>query len=143
MRLAEVLGRYSNHTATGLSVRAVRDGASVGVRDEPWDAPRLVGTTRIRRLLARELDAMIADYEGGMGCVLLSRKYGIGENTVLARLKEAGVVIRSKGSLDPETVREMASLRAGGWTLNALADRYGTTRQTVAAYLRRAYVVLR
>lgn len=74
--MAEVLGRYSNLGAAGVSARAVLDAASAGVRDEPWEAPRLVGTTRVRRLLATELEALVSDYEGGMGCVLLSRKYG-------------------------------------------------------------------
>lgn len=57
---------------------------------------------------------------------------------MLARLKAAGVQVRPQGYLDPETLREMASLRAGGWTLRALGERYGVTRQTVAARLRNA-----
>lgn len=133
---AEVLGRYSNQGTSGVSARAVRYAASVGVRDEPWEAPSLVGTTRVRRVLATELDAMVADYRGGTGCVLLSRKYGIGESTVLARLKEAGVAVRPQGYIDPDALREMTSLRAEGWTLRALGERYGVTRQTVAARLR-------
>ena len=81
---------------------------------------------------------MIADYEGGLGCVLLSRKYGIAENTVLARLKSAGVNVRRQGCLDADIVEEMASLRADGWTLKALGEKYGVTRQTVAVRLRTA-----
>lgn len=129
-------GRYSNHAAAGVSASAVREAASVGVRDEPWKAPRLVGTTCVRRLLATELDAMVADYRGGMGCVLLSRKYGIAENTVLATLRGAGVDVRKQGYLSPGMLGEMASLRAEGWTLKALGEKYGVTRQTVAARLR-------
>jgi hypothetical protein len=93
--------------------------------------PRLVGTTRVRRVLATELDATIADNRGGMGCVLMSRKYGIGENTMLARLKEAGAGVRPQGSLDQDWLCETASLRAEGWTLTALGDRYGAIRLTV------------
>lgn len=51
---------------------------------------KLVGTTRVRQNLAADLDAMIAGYANGMGCVLLFRKYGIAESTVLARLKRLG-----------------------------------------------------
>lgn len=131
--MAEVLGRYSNQGAVGAGVSALRDRAAVETRPEPWDPPQLVGTTRVRRILAADLDAMIADYRGGLGCVLLSRKYGIAENTVLARLKEAGVVVRPQGYVDPEGIREMAELRAEGWTLRELGVRYGLTRQTVAA----------
>lgn len=98
----------------------------------------LVGATRVRRLLPIELNAIVADYGRGMGCVLLSRKYGIAENTVLARLKEAGVDIRPHGCPDPDALREMASLRAEGWTLNALGEKFGVTRKTVAARLRSA-----
>lgn len=134
--LAEVLGRYSNQAPVGVSVRAVTALSAADVRDQPWSPPKLVGTTRVRRILAIELDALIADYRGGMGCVLLSRKYGIAENTVLARLKEAGVDVRPQGYLDPDALREMASLRADGWTLKALGEKYGVTRQTVAVRLR-------
>ncbi|HSX68041.1 hypothetical protein [Nocardioides sp.] len=136
--MAEVLGRYSNQGAAGVSARTVRDVASVGIRDAPWEAPTLVGHTRVSRILAAEMDAIVADYRGGMGCVLLSRKYGIGENTVLARLKEAGVDVRPQGYLEPDTLLEMARLRSEGWTLAALGERYGITRQTVAARLKRS-----
>lgn len=88
--------------------------------------------------MATDLPAMIADYEAGMGCVRLARKYGLGENTVLARLKEAGVDVRAQGYLGPEALHEMAALREEGWTLKALGERYGVTRQTAAAKLRRA-----
>ncbi|MFT4008646.1 MAG: hypothetical protein QM655_01245 [Nocardioidaceae bacterium] len=134
--MAEVLGRYSNHGAVGAGIGALRDRAAAETRDEPWARPRLVGATRVRRILATDLDAMVADYAAGMGCVLLSRKYGIAENTVLARLKEAGIEVRPQGFVDPHALEEMSALRAEGWTLKALGQRYGITRQTVAARLR-------
>lgn len=133
--MAEVLGRYSNRSAAVAGARAVFDAALVGVRDEPWRAPMLVGTTRVRRLVATEMDAIVADYQRGIGCVLLSRKYGIGENTVLTRLKEAGVDVRHQGQPDPQAMAEMVALRADGWTLSSLGERYGVTRQTVARRL--------
>lgn len=135
--MAEVLGRYSNQGAVAASVSALRDRASAEVRDEPWTRPTLVGTTRVRLLLATDLESMIAAYQSGLGCVLLSRKYGIAENTVLERLKAAGVEIRPQGVLDADAVTEMTALRADGWTLRALGERYGMTRQTVAVHLRK------
>lgn len=84
---------------------------------------------------------MIADYVGGTGCVRLSRKYGIGENTVLSRLGEAGVDVHPQGYFAPDMLGEMASLRAEGWTLKALGEKYGVTRQTVAARLRSMFDV--
>ena len=133
-----MLGRYSNHGAVAASVSALRDRVSAEVRDEPWMPPRLVGTTRVRLLLAADLESIIADYRSGLGCVLLSRKYGIAENTVLDRLKAAGVEVRRHGFLDADALTEMTSLRADGWTLRALGERYGITRQTVAARIRGA-----
>jgi hypothetical protein len=131
-----VLGRYSNQGVIGAGVRTLRDRASTEVREQPWEPPKLVGTTRVRRLLAIELGRMIADYERGMGCVWLSRRYGVAENTVLTRLRAAGVTVRSQRLLDAASLEEMAALRADGWTLRALGEKYGVTRQTVAARLR-------
>lgn len=136
--MAEVLGRYSNQRSVGACARSLVMAASTQVRSEPCAPPKLVGTTRVRRLLAMDLDAITADYADGLGCVLLSRKYGIAENTVLARLKEAGVDVRPQAFLEADELEEMASLRADGWTLDALGERYGVTRQTVAARLRRS-----
>jgi len=113
----------------GAGARAVRDAALDDTRDEPWTAPTLVGTTRVRQLLATERDAMVADYSDGTGCVHLARKYGVAQNTVLVRLKQAGVQVRRQGDRDLEELREMATLRREGWTLNALGERYGLTRR--------------
>lgn len=133
---AEVLGRYSNHGPAGAKVKDLAEAAAREVRDEPWKPPKLVGMTRVRRIVATDMEAMIADYEGGMGCVLLSRKYDIAENTVLARLRNAGVEVTPQGVLTLGQVEEMAALRAQGWTLSALGKKYGVTRQTVATRLR-------
>lgn len=135
--LAEVLGRYSNQAAVGMSVRSVAEAAWTDARDEPWTSPKLTGTTRVRRLLATDLEEMVADYEAGMGCVRLSRKYGVAENTVLERLKRAGVDIRGRGQPPSNEIDEMVVLRAQGWTLRMIGERFGVTRQTVATRLRR------
>jgi hypothetical protein len=71
--MPEVLGRYSNQAPVGVSVRALAEASAAGVRDQQWAPPKFVGTTRVGRVLATELDAMIAHYEGGMGCVLLAQ----------------------------------------------------------------------
>lgn len=92
----------------------------------------------MRLLLATDLESMIADYQSGLGCVRLSRKYGIAENTVLERLKAAGVEICPQRFLDADALTEMTALRADGWTLRALGERYGMTRQTVAVRIRKA-----
>jgi hypothetical protein len=60
------------------------------------------GTTPGTALGRRTRHASTADYDHGLGCVMLARKSGIGENTVRARLKEAGVEVRSPGALDAD-----------------------------------------
>lgn len=115
-RSAEVLGRYSNLGATGVTIRQVWEKAQAEVRSEPWERPELRGVTRVRRLLATEIAPMVADYEAGMGCVLLARKYGISDNTVLEHLRKAGVQIRARGKLSAEDMAEIRRLRSNGWT---------------------------
>lgn len=83
------------------------------------------------------MEGMAADYAAGMGCVLLARKYGVSDNTVLDRLKAAGVEIRARGKLSQEQVVELFRLRAEGWTQQALADRYRVTRTAVSLRLSR------
>lgn len=80
---------------------------------------------------------MSADYASGMGCVLLSRKYGVAENTVLVHLKASGVELRPRGKLTPEEAEELVRLRQDGWTLRALAERYGVSRAAVSSRLSR------
>jgi hypothetical protein len=75
---------------------------------------------------------MIADYADGMGCVLLSRNYGIAENTVIARMRDAGVEIRHHQVVDADVIHSMARERAQGLTLAAIGSSHGLTRQTVA-----------
>lgn len=87
--------------------------------------------------MAQEIDAIVADYEAGMGCVLLARKYGVADNTVLVHLKRAGVELRAPRTLAPRDIDRMIKLRGEGWTLEAIGAKFGVTRQTVAARLRR------
>ncbi|MGD8215781.1 hypothetical protein [Aestuariimicrobium sp. Y1814] len=60
--------------------------------------------------MAEEIGAIVADYEAGMGCILIARKYGVADNTVLDHLRFAGVQIRSRGQL---TAEQVAALIAG------------------------------
>lgn len=114
----------------------VAETARLERRSEPWEAPALRGVTRVRRLVSAEIDAIVADYAAGLGCTLIARKYGIADNTVLVHLRQAGVKLRERGKLTAADVDEMRRLRDKGWTLCALGERYGLTRQTVAVRLR-------
>ncbi|MGE5292699.1 MAG: hypothetical protein ACM3ML_37015 [Micromonosporaceae bacterium] len=71
-------------------------------------------------------DAIRADYESGMACTLLARKYCVAANTMLAWLKSHGVELRPPGKLSPEDVVQMTRLREDGWTYNAIEEKFGS-----------------
>jgi hypothetical protein len=100
--MPEVLGPTS--LPQGVDIRSLRDRAVRDVRPDPWEPPKLTGVTRVRRELYGLDDAIRADYESGMGCTLLARKYCVAENTMLAWLKSHGVELRPPGKLTPEDV---------------------------------------
>ena len=137
--MAEVLGRYSKLGPTGVRVAKATEVARSQRRMEPWVSPKMT-VTRVRRMAPEDVEAMVTDYRGGVGSWRLARKYGVSDSTVLARLKAAGVEIRTEPVEDPAqvaTVQEMARLRDEGWTLSRIGERFGITRQTVAMRLRR------
>jgi DNA-binding transcriptional regulator LsrR (DeoR family) len=88
-------------------------------------------------VVASDIAALIADYRSGVGCSRLARKYGLAETTVLAKLRTAGVEIRTHGKLSPEDMVEVRRLRAAGWTQQQIADRFGVTRAAVSLRLSR------
>ena len=118
-------------------MREAHERAQRERRAEPWQAPTLRGVTRVRRLLADEINGIEADYKSGLGCVLIARKYGISDNTVLAHLKAAGVQIRPRGKLTVEDLVEIRRLRSEGWTQQRIADRFGVTRAAMSLRLSR------
>lgn len=133
--MAEVLGRYSKLSATEVRITKVRAVAEQELRKVPWQSPELRGVTRVRRLVATEISGIAADYEAGMGCVLLARKYGISDNTVLVHLKAAGVEIRQRGKLTADDLEEIRRLRSEGWSQQRIADQFGVTRAAVSLRL--------
>ncbi len=132
--MAEVLGRYSKLEPVQKKALAARQAAETERRAEPWEAPDVSSARRVRQLLAGEMDAIVTAYQSGVGCTTLARKYGISEETMRVHLKAAGVVMRPVEKVTAEQVVEMAQLRQAGWTLQAIADRFGVTR--VAVYHR-------
>lgn len=136
--MAEVLGRYFRNAATGVAVRALWERALQETRSERWVAPEAGELTRVRHLMRDEIEAIVRDYESGMGCVRLARKYGVSDNTVLVHLKAAGVEIRPRGKLSPEQVVELHQLHEEGWKMAAIGGHLGMTKAAVSMRLSRA-----
>jgi len=135
--LAEVLGRYSNLGATGVTIRPSCDRAIRDSRTEPWQAPKLTGATRVRQAVFGRETEILAEYDAGTGCTTLARKYELSETAMLSWLHRQGATLRSFGILAPQDTLEMARLRQDGWTLRAIGEEYGVTRQAVAMRLKR------
>jgi hypothetical protein len=106
--MAEVLARYSNLGIPGKRLQKAREEAEKDRRPEPWESPELRGVTRVRQVVVGQIEQLVKDYRDGMGCVLLARKYGVAQATVLTHLKAAGVELRPRGKLSPES-RPMSS----------------------------------
>lgn len=92
---------------------------------------------RVRHRLEEQRDALVADYLSGVGSVVLARKYGVVDSTVIKHLKAAGVQMRTGEKLTTEDMIEVRRLRQTGWTLQRIADRFGVNRSTVSVRLGR------
>jgi hypothetical protein len=132
--VAEVLERYSRETQVSWRIRRLHAAiASAGPRppaEPPWVARKVS-----RRLGEAELARLVQEYEAGDGCTVLSRRYSLSENGVLAQLKRAGVTIRPRGKVSAADVSEMARLRSAGWTYRAVGEKFGVTRTAVTVRL--------
>lgn len=137
--VAEVLGRYSNLDDTGVAVRSMRNRVTKNIRSEPWQAPKLGGGNGTRQTLAGHEACVRADYEAGMGSVLLSKKYGLPVNTLLDWLRREGVQIRSGRKLSAGDMVEVRQLRSEGWSHQKIADRFGVSRSAVSLRLKGAH----
>lgn len=135
--MAEALGRYSNLSATGVTVRSMRNRVARDVRSEPWKVLKLSGGDRTRQILSGYEASVRTDYEAGVGSVSLSRKYGVPVNTLLDWLRTEGVEIRSGGKLSAADMIEVKQLHSDGWSHQRIADRFGVTRSAVSLRLSR------
>jgi hypothetical protein len=133
-RSAEVLERYSKFGTLASRIGRVRSGAlRTGERPDPPDAWRPQALAR--RLSTGDLVQMEREYLAGDGCTILSRRYGVSENAVLAHLRRVGLVVRSLGKVTLDDVTEMRRLRSRGWTYQSIGERFGITRTAVSRRL--------
>jgi DNA-binding MarR family transcriptional regulator len=104
-------------------------------RLEPWVEPEEQPVQQLRRLSVDEISDLVAGYRDGQTVFQLGSRFGINRKTVGAILKRQGVST-SKG-VPQEDWPELSRLRAEGWKLRALAERFSVEADTVSRTLRR------
>jgi transposase-like protein len=89
------------------------------------------------RLSRAQVDALVADYQGGASIVSLATAYRVDPNTVYRWLKVRGAWERRYPRIAPDDLELMAQLRADGWSLVRLGARFGCSHTTVGNVLAR------
>jgi len=85
-----------------------------------------------RWLKKSEVETLIADYKSGLSTYHLSGKWGLNRHSVSKILARHGVEQRTYGaSLTEAELTEAEALRRDGWSMNALARKYGISPQTL------------
>ena len=84
------------------------------------------------RLKRADVEALLSDYRSGMSTYQLAAKWQLHRHTVTAVLDRNGVKQRSYAAKITEAeITEAQALRADGWSVNALARRYGIAPGTM------------
>jgi len=113
-------------------------------RPDLLEAAKLTPAERARlpkRATKREVrDADLAEaYRSGVGSYRIAARFGISPATVRARLRSAGVRMRSaRGSQRTPTVADVTKLRATGLTVRQLAQHFGVSHVTILDRLKKA-----
>ena len=93
------------------------------------------------KLSPAQVDDAIARYESGEELEFIAITFGVTAHTVLARLRERGVTIRSGGQRakvwNDEQKRAVVSLYAEGFSQEHIAKEVRTTQAQVSGLLRR------
>jgi tRNA (guanine37-N1)-methyltransferase len=113
-------------------------------RPDLLDAAKLTPAERARlpkRAAKREVrDADLAEaYRSGVGSYRIAARFGISPATVRARLRAAGIRMRSaRGSQRTPSVADVTRLRATGLTVRQLAQHFGVSHVTILDRLKKA-----
>lgn len=137
-RLAEVLGRYSNLSATEVGLSKARAVSERERREEPGRSPELPGASRVRALLEPYAEEIRARYEAGGTCLGLARDYGVPETTMRDFFGRIGIAMRPQGKVTWEGVAVMDRLREAGWPYRDSGEPIGVTRHAVMNRRRRS-----
>ena len=133
-----------DHASIAKWRRAEAIRRTVERRPELIDAAELTPAERARlprpAAKAAVSDAdLVAAYRSGVGSYRIAARFGISPATVRARLRAAGVRLRSaRGAQRGPTAAEVARMRATGLTVRELARHYGVSHVTILDRLKKA-----
>ena len=133
-----------DHASIAKWRRAEAIRRTVERRPELIDAAELTPAERARlprpaaKAAVRDAD-LVAAYRSGVGSYRIAARFGISPATVRARLRAAGVRLRSARSAQRgPTAAEVARMRATGLTVRELARHYGVSHVTILDRLKKA-----
>jgi tRNA (guanine37-N1)-methyltransferase len=133
-----------DHASIAKWRRAEAIRRTVERRPELIDAAELTPAERARlprpaaKAAVRDAD-LVAAYRSGVGSYRIAARFGISPATVRARLRAAGVRLRSARSAQRgPTAVEVARMRATGLTVRELARHYGVSHVTILDRLKKA-----
>lgn len=113
------------------TAKSVLSGA-IAPRTAPDYEPKRTIRQEQKRLKRGEIAELIVDYRGGMSTYQLAVKWKINRHSVSAILDREGVARRSFAAKFTEAeLTEAEALYAEGWSMNALAERYGVDPKTM------------
>jgi tRNA (guanine37-N1)-methyltransferase len=133
-----------DHGAVAKWRRAESVRRTADRRPDLLDAAKLTPAERARlpkRAAKREVrDADLAEaYRSGVGSYRIAARFGISPATVRARLRAAGIRMRSaRGSQRTPSVADVTRLRATGLTVRQLAQHFGVSHVTILDRLKKA-----
>jgi tRNA (guanine37-N1)-methyltransferase len=133
-----------DHVAVAKWRRAESVRRTAERRADLLDAAKLTPAERARlpkRAAKREVrDADLAEaYRSGVGSYRIAARFGISPATVRARLRAAGIRMRSaRGAQRTPSVADVTRLRATGLTVRQLAQHFGVSHVTILDRLKKA-----
>jgi hypothetical protein len=89
------------------------------------------------RLGANVIEQILADYRSGLPSTILGRRYGIASGTVVALLRQHGVVVRQQ-PMTPAECREASRLYSLGWPLAKIGSKLGRPPNSIRNALSQA-----
>lgn len=98
-----------------------------------------MGERLVRRHLTRQQASdIVASYLAGKTVYALAVQYKVDDKTIIKRLVDAGVELRTaKQGLPDSELETIVGLRAAGWTLNQIGDHYERSGTAIRKYLLR------
>jgi hypothetical protein len=96
----------------------------------------------MRQLRPAEVDQLVSAFGAGSTVKALAAQFGIHRVTVGQHLRARGIDTKPPG-LAPDDVPAAATLYRAGWSLARIGEKFGTTDDTVRAYLLKVGVRMR